>query len=845
SILVSSFQSLFRDMSTPSCSVFLPRHCMIPYEQGKYLLSSNGPFLELFNMENFYECKQAVPENMLLKTRVFPRSPIHHILPLNANGDILAITSEARNDRRIISGCILKRDRILLGGYAQADSIHQLYDYKADELPETMAEVIKDKNEILLLTSTTVLHYRYIFHDDYSFSLDCLRDFELTSILPPKMCTFDTFSPLFIAPSADLEFIVLNMDRASVGASGSPDICLVLARWSKKRWICREFRDNDSAVRCKIIRRLDLAIISGNNFVTLISTSASQHGSKLKEIERFHAAHFTPRELLIWSCRQKVATAFIVSDDGVSMWKVDGEKQTLEMLSIADYDERASREKIKEFDRPNLEKDSAGELMRKGAEMMLNHISKKNKDRVATAAIMFRRTKNAQSCGGLVVAYESGKLDALDKNEYLFPTFIFRSAIDRHPKFESSCPMWETDDETPAFPFSMLIGISDGKPAALNKDMEDIFTKTDDKGVVYHRVASTITTSGSVVAVYYNTEAIGIYLFDLSFEGPNRLARTFNGDIVNCLVAENIIAVVMKSRLSIMSLTNITEGEITYTPVEFDLGILEMEKEERITVMHAQLMNGKDMQLLAFGTSRGRLLYHFIHGTNQTEVKEHVPVFAEEESIVGIKQDTDGDTCTILGSKGGLAQIPIEYFTGDPKDMSAWTRMTTLEHCGRPFIGFLKVRAKRNEDFLDLAMSKSEKNLHLHYVFHTESVLDINLEHYADSPVFARFVEERRDRHIRLFMNIPSRLGDKQPFLFAVDGTLKSPSTILQLLPPSTLASNGPNGAAKMKSKPHQVHVIPCNASGTKVIANVISTRGEVFNWYDLNKRDHLFGCID
>ncbi|GMT35469.1 hypothetical protein PFISCL1PPCAC_26766, partial [Pristionchus fissidentatus] len=67
-------------------SVFSRRQCLTPYDNGKHALAGNGPYLELFNMESVYDGRHESVRHPLGNIRVFEKSQIVHILPLNETG---------------------------------------------------------------------------------------------------------------------------------------------------------------------------------------------------------------------------------------------------------------------------------------------------------------------------------------------------------------------------------------------------------------------------------------------------------------------------------------------------------------------------------------------------------------------------------------------------------------------------------------------------------------------------------------------------------------------------------------------------------------------------------------
>ncbi|GMT30272.1 hypothetical protein PFISCL1PPCAC_21569, partial [Pristionchus fissidentatus] len=112
--------SSISEMSTLTCSVFLKRHCLMPYMDGQYLISAHGPFLDLVETSKLREGKMDLTSTLPVRTGVFPVCYLYYWLRMIRSGFLLAITSEINSDyRTVVSGCLIHRSTLLTGGKFQ------------------------------------------------------------------------------------------------------------------------------------------------------------------------------------------------------------------------------------------------------------------------------------------------------------------------------------------------------------------------------------------------------------------------------------------------------------------------------------------------------------------------------------------------------------------------------------------------------------------------------------------------------------------------------------------------------------------------------------------------------
>ncbi|GMT01248.1 hypothetical protein PENTCL1PPCAC_23422, partial [Pristionchus entomophagus] len=167
------------EMSTITCSNFLKKTHLSSYEDGRYLLAAHGPFIELYDIDEYLSVNFNAREYEPIKTRVFEvNNP--QICKINNLRHVIAITSEYNMSKKkvTITACPVHRDVLLKGGIIDITCIRCEYYSQHHRCGLRLRRDLLIILQFLLFTETTLTHFRYSF-DGNDIVYDVIAKFDL------------------------------------------------------------------------------------------------------------------------------------------------------------------------------------------------------------------------------------------------------------------------------------------------------------------------------------------------------------------------------------------------------------------------------------------------------------------------------------------------------------------------------------------------------------------------------------------------------------------------------------------------------------------------------------------
>ncbi|GMT00887.1 hypothetical protein PENTCL1PPCAC_23061, partial [Pristionchus entomophagus] len=384
-------------MATLTCSLFLPRKCLVSYLGGEYLLAANGPFIECFDMDKIRCGKYDQYTDLPVKTRVTENSPICHILPLYKSGGVVVITSDYRHSSRTLTAHLLHRELVLSGGYVVNPLTSHLLSREENfveegEYADTRAEVISGTDEFVLLTSTFVAHYRYVFSnfDDHDAQFIREQEFDLKQIVTHKSNNGCRLGPSCISPSIPLQFMM-----KSVKPSPDARYSVYFFRTGDSKLTWREYTDSYPSSVELMIPNLQIGILCREQLTTFVSTSVHQYGVKsnqLKQLVQFENPHILPKRIfVVENTQERKMEIIIVSEEGIMWYRWNGKH-----LEVFDQEDDERMEVVR--DSLGIHQDDNDMLKE-----VLSHM-----DGIIDTAIIYESTTNEIH---LVNSLKSGKIE--------------------------------------------------------------------------------------------------------------------------------------------------------------------------------------------------------------------------------------------------------------------------------------------------------------------------------------------------------------------------------------------------------------------------------------------------
>ncbi|GMR53953.1 hypothetical protein PMAYCL1PPCAC_24148, partial [Pristionchus mayeri] len=119
--------------------------------------------------------------------------------------------------------------------------------------------------QILLLTSTVLIHIRYSFENDSEVVYDEIAKFDIQSLLPPSLANKYVIA-VSLDPSSEYSFFL------------SVDSSIVLLKRAADKWMCRVMQEYEEKAHVMFIPPLEMAVVAGKHETKFISTSFRQPG---------------------------------------------------------------------------------------------------------------------------------------------------------------------------------------------------------------------------------------------------------------------------------------------------------------------------------------------------------------------------------------------------------------------------------------------------------------------------------------------------------------------------------------------------------------------------------------
>ncbi|GMR54256.1 hypothetical protein PMAYCL1PPCAC_24451 [Pristionchus mayeri] len=791
-------------MSTITCSNFLPRVQLIPYEEGRHLLTAHGPFLELYDLDRFHSDDFDAREYEPIRTHVFEKHKVRSFVILES-GHVLALSSNHEKNKLTVQGCIVHRDLILRGGYTDKSSIHSLIE-EPSRSDAYCTAVIPGSNEVLLLTQSTLTHFQFLFEDDSNVVCDVIEKFELQTLLSP-LYSRRPIDPLAIDSSSEYTIII------SVGDS------IVLLKYSsleRNKWACRAIHDPKGSLlglsRVMVIPGMEVAVIAGKFFTKFISTSFRQSGVSKDQIRVLHEEiEMEKTKVMGCSSRDGIALVYLIRNWDFTLWKVHKQSVTRERTFMHSSDDRiqetAKKQQIQE--KSVIRKDKKSVTYER---VMVNNKKENIVCSEPISAIVMRRNF-VNSTDLLIISYASGGVKVLRTEDIIKdPVCSFIHLGRKNLPVENLYPCWEFPLD-PVTPLTRLIGISNGIPF-LFKLKKGLWTSTDllpSRKKKYSHVSSSAAKFGYTIAVFYNQHDICFCFFNEKFE---KKEYELNCEIKCCYINSTTIVITTLEKILLLDLRGslTTDENEGYYRASLDFAKIGVSAKEISQGVESAFCRKRDHQwadcYIQFKCGQMRTVPMELSDNSREYTIQEMYDSSFEGSVMGMEEEsstasgkyTIGLASDERGNNFSLKKCGTLCRASEiPGSNRIWT--TNLSKSlpeGTHLLGFIPIQATNADDHdtYVLAKEKGGEFLYLQDAAEKEDIVDEPVpSKFWNSHIFGHFVGPKENGRCALYSTSTRKYGEPELMRVEVrvsharkrenlvmDGSLSQPNRILRLV---------------------------------------------------------------